>query len=92
MEGGHGEDSQASQHALGGPAGHSEEALWVWELAALQAGQVAPEPEQIQVQFLQILLPLLDLSTHRVTHKHSFCIKKTIITHQTAMKTMKHGQ
>lgn len=63
MEGGHGEDSQASQHALRGPAGHSEEALGVWELAALQAGQVTPQPEQIQIQFLQVLLPLLDLNT-----------------------------
>lgn len=63
VEGGHREDSQASQHALGGPAGHSEEALGVWELAALQAGQIAPQPEQVQVQFLQVLLPLLDLNT-----------------------------
>lgn len=63
MEGGHREDSQTSQHALGGPAGHGEEALGVWELAALQAGQITPQPEQIQVQLLQVLLPLLDLVT-----------------------------
>lgn len=63
VEGGHGEDSQTSQHALGGPADHGEEALWVGELAALQAGQVTPESEQIQVQFLQVLLPLQDLNT-----------------------------
>ncbi len=65
VERGHGEDSQASQHALGGPTGHSKEALGVWELAALQAGQVTAQPEQIQVQFLQVLLPLLNLNTQR---------------------------
>lgn len=68
VEGGHGEDSQASQHALGGPAGHGEETLGVRELAALQAGQVAPQPEQVQVEFLQVLLPLLDLNT---THRNT---------------------
>jgi len=65
VEGGHGEDAQTSQHALGGPAGHGEQALGVGELAALQAGQVTPESEQIQVQLLQVLLPLLDLREER---------------------------
>lgn len=63
VEGGHGEDSQASQHALGGPAGYGEEALGVGEFAALQAGLIAAQPEQVQVQFLQVVLPLLDLDT-----------------------------
>lgn len=63
VEGGHGEDSQASQHALGGPAGYREEALGVGEFAALQAGLIAAQSEQVQVQFLQVLLPLLDLDT-----------------------------
>lgn len=61
MEGGHREDPQPSQRGLGGPAGHSQEALGVWLLTPLQAGQVTPESEQVQVQFLQVLLPLLDL-------------------------------
>lgn len=61
MEGGHREDAQTSQHALGRPAGHGQETLGVGELTTLQAGQVAPEPEQVQVELLQVLVPLLDL-------------------------------
>lgn len=70
MEGGNREDSQPSQHALRGPAGHGEEALRVGEFAALQTGQVAAQSKQIQVQFLQVLLPLLDLHTHTVDYGH----------------------
>lgn len=63
MEGRHREDSQTSQCAFGGPAGHSKKALGVGKFAALQAGLVATQPKQIQIQFLQVLLPLLDLNT-----------------------------
>lgn len=61
VEGGGGEDSQSSQWGFGGATGHGQEALWVGQLGALQAGLVTPEPEQVQVQLLQVLLPLLDL-------------------------------
>lgn len=63
MERGHGEDPKASQRGLGVSAGRSQETFWVGELAALQTGQITPQPEQVQVQFLQVLLPLLDLDT-----------------------------
>lgn len=61
VEGGDGEDSQASQGSFGGPAGKREQALGVGQLSTLQAGQVAAHPKQIHVKPLQVLLPLLDL-------------------------------
>lgn len=61
VEGGDGEDPQTSQHALGGPAGGGQQALGVGELAALQAGLVTAQLEELQVELLQVLLPLLDL-------------------------------
>ena len=69
VEGGHGEDAQASQRGLAGPAGRGQQALGVGQLAALQAGQVAAHAEKVHVETLQVLLPLLDLKggrKHRV--------------------------
>lgn len=56
-----GENPQAPQGCFGWPAGDGQQALWVGQLAALQAGKVAAHPEQIHVEPLQVLLPLLDL-------------------------------
>lgn len=61
MERGNRQDAQPAEGQLGGAAGSSKEALRVWQLPALQAGQVAAHPEEIHVKFLQVLLPLLDL-------------------------------
>lgn len=61
VEGGDGEDSQASQGGFRGPAGERQQALGVRQLSTLQAGQVASHPKQIHVKPLQVLLPLLDL-------------------------------
>lgn len=61
MEGGDGEDPQASQSGLGGATGDGQQAFWVGQLSTLQTGQVASHPEEIHVKPLQILLPLLDL-------------------------------
>lgn len=61
MKGGDGENPQASQGGFGGAAGDGEQALRVGQLSALQTCEVAAHPEQIQVESLQVLLPLLDL-------------------------------
>lgn len=64
MKGRHGEEAKATQSHLGGPAGHGQETLWIGQLTALQAGQVAAHTEQVHVELLQVLFPLLDLWTH----------------------------
>lgn len=61
VKGGDGEHPQAPQGGFGRAAGDGQQALWVGQLAALQAGQVAAHPEQVHVEPLQVLLPLLDL-------------------------------
>lgn len=61
MERGDGQDAQPAQGQLGGAAGGGQQALGVGQLPALQAGQVAAHPEQIHVEPLQVLLPLLNL-------------------------------
>lgn len=61
MEGGHGEDSEAAQSCFGGAAGGGQEALGIGQLSALQAGQVTAHAEEVHVEALQILLPLLNL-------------------------------
>lgn len=61
VERGDGQDAQPAQGQLGGAAGGSQQALGVGQLPALQAGQVAAHPEQIHVEPLQVLLPLLNL-------------------------------
>ena len=63
VEGGHGEDPEAAQHRLGWAAGDGQEALGIGELTALQAGQVAAHAEQVHVELLQVLFPLLDLGS-----------------------------
>ncbi len=35
--------------------------LWIWQLSVLQRGHVAPEPELLAVEPLQVFLPLDDL-------------------------------
>lgn len=61
MERGNRQDAQPAQGQLGGATGGGKQALGVWQLPALEAGQIAAHPEQIHVKFLQVLLPLLDL-------------------------------
>ena len=61
MEGGDGEDPQASHGQLGGPRGHGQQPLGVGGLAPLQAGQVTAAAEQVHVELLQVLLPQEDL-------------------------------
>lgn len=61
MKGGDGENPQASQGGFGGAAGNGEQALWIGQLSALQTCEVAAHPKEIQVESLQVLLPLLDL-------------------------------
>lgn len=61
MEGGDRENPEASQGGFGGPAGDGQQALWVWQLSTLKTGEVAAHPEQVHVEPLQVLLPLLNL-------------------------------
>lgn len=61
MERGDWQDAQPAKGQLGGAAGSRQETLRVWQLPALQAGQIAAHPEQVHVKFLQVLFPLLDL-------------------------------
>lgn len=65
VKGRDGENPQAPQACFGRAAGDGQQALWVGQLAALQAGQVAAHPEQVHVEPLQVLLPLLDLKTDK---------------------------
>lgn len=69
MKGGDREDPQASQSGLRGASCHGQETLGVGELTALQAGQVTAHPEQVHVELLQVLLPLLDLGRNRQTDR-----------------------
>ena len=62
MEGGDGEDAQASHGQLGGTRGEAQQAFGVGGFAPLQAGQVAPTAKQIHVKPLQVLLPQEDLN------------------------------
>ena len=43
--------------------------LGVGELGGLQRGHVAPQPELLHLQPLQVLLPLADLALHRRVNK-----------------------
>lgn len=61
MERGDGEDSQTAKSSFRGTACGGQEALGVGQLSSLQAGQVAAHTEQIDVEPLQVLIPLLDL-------------------------------
>lgn len=70
MEGRHGEYSQSAHCQLGGARGEGQEAFGVGQLSSLQAGQVAPESEQIHVKVLQVLLPQKDLQSERDTTAH----------------------
>ena len=61
MEGGDREDPQAAQCCFGGAAGGGQEALGIGQLPALQAGQITAHAEEVHVEALQVLLPLLNL-------------------------------
>lgn len=61
VEGRDGEDAQAAHGQLGRARGEGQQALGIGQLAALQAGQVTAEAEQVHVELLQVLLPQEDL-------------------------------
>ena len=65
VEGGHGEDAQAAHGQFGGAGGEGQQAFGVGKLAALQAGQVTAEAEQVHVELLQVLFPQEDLHRER---------------------------
>ena len=70
MEGRDGEYTQPAHRQLGGARGKGQEAFGVGQLTPLQAGQVAPEAEQIHVKLLQVLLPQEDLRRERDKTMH----------------------
>lgn len=88
-----GEHPQAAERGFGWTAGGGQQALWVWQLAALQAGQVAAHPEQVHVEPLQVLLPLLDLKeTNTHTKKYSIiCRFKVLISNYRAVGSWVRG-
>lgn len=62
VEGGDREDAQAAHGQFGGARSERQQPLGIGQLASLQAGEVAAEPEQIHVEPLQVLLPQEDLN------------------------------
>lgn len=67
MEGRDREYTQSAHCQLGGARGEGQESFGVGKLSSLQAGQVAPEAEQIHVKLLQVLLPQEDLQSEKDT-------------------------
>lgn len=65
VERGDRENPKASQGGFGGSAGDGQQTFWVWQLSTLKAGEVAAHPEQVHVEPLQVLLPLLNLQEDR---------------------------
>ena len=50
MEGGDGENPQATQSAFGGAAGDGKQALGVGQLSTLQTGKIAAHSEEVHVE------------------------------------------
>lgn len=67
MERGHRENPKASQSGLGWTAGDGKQALRIGQFSPLKTSKVTAHSEEVNVESLQVLLPLLNLMARKKT-------------------------